>query len=312
MNRPILVAVAVLAVHVVRAEMMNARIRFEPSETVSQAGRSLCLKTEVVQMRPDILVIEPNEFDVFQPANPKGRIVQAEGSLSCAALTHMKELGWRFEISDPGDYVVWMRGWFPLAAGYNHGETLDGGEIRNVVDSVDGCKIDKFAPLPGESAMNGKWLVPKMWHWYSNFTYSLAKGSHFLHFPPNGAWCGGCLLDRIVMVKKGSVVKVSEVDLLGRCVRRPASGVVVSRRIKTERIARWMLEAEFENGDGELSFECSYGGRLWTAFRPGEVMTVEGGEDYLFIRIRFSSVSSGRPPVVYGYRFRVEKKEMKK
>lgn len=309
MNRLLIAALVGLVAGSARAEMMNARIRFEPSEAISQAGRSLCLKTEVVQVRPGALVIEPNDFSVFQPANPNGRVVDAEGSLSRAAVTHMKELGWRFEITDPGEYVVWMRAWFPLAAGYNHFEKLDDGESMMVFDSVDGGKIDKFGSLPGGSAMDGKWLEPKMWHWYPNCTYKLVKGKHFLHFPPNGAWCGGCLLDRMVLVKKGGGERAELADPQGRRVVRAPVGEIVSRRIKTERIAKWTLEAEADKGDGKLEFEYSYGGETWAAFTPGEVLSPDDKTEYLYIRIRLAGVEKGLQPIVYGYRFRVEKKE---
>jgi len=299
---------AALVAGTASADMMNARIRFEESESVVQAGRSLCLKTEIVQELPGVLLIEPNEFSVFQPANPKAKVADFEGSLSHATVTHMKELGWRFEITDPGEYVVWMRAWFPLAAGYNHGEKMDDGEQMAVVDSVDGAKIDKFGPLPGGSAMDDKWLEPKMWHWYPNRTYKLDKGRHFLHFPANGAWCGGCLLDRIVLVKKDVDTKAELADAAARRVVRAKGGEIVSRRIKTERIAKWTLEAEAEKGNGELAFEYSYGGETWTAFKPGEVMTTGEAKDYLYIRIRLTGAEKGLQPIVYGYRFRVEKR----
>lgn len=308
MSRLAIAALAGLFVCAASAEMMNARIRFEPSEAVSQAGRSLCLKTEVAQLRPGALVIEPADFSVCQPANPQGRIVKAEGSLSQAAVTHMKELGWDFEIADPGEYVVWMRAWFPLAAGYNHVETMDGGEKSCVNDSVDGAKIDKFGPLPGESAMDGKWLEPKMWHWFANRTYRLEKGRHFLHFPPNGAWCGGCLLDRIVLVKKGADIRAESADLSGRAVKRPSSAEVVSRRIKCERIASWTFDSDADAGDGRISYCYSYDGGSWTEFTPGERVAVGEKAVYLHIRIGLSSSGRGPAPVVYGYRFRVEKK----
>jgi hypothetical protein len=186
---------------------------------------------------------------------------------------------------------------------------LDDGESTVVFDSVDGGKIDKFGPLPGGSAMDDKWLEPKMWHWYSNRTYKLAKGKHFLHFPPNGAWCGGCLLDRMVLIKKGCGEAAELADPQGRRVVRAPVGEVVSRRIKTERIAKWTLEVEAEKGDGNLVFEYSYGGETWTAFTPGEVLSPDDKTEYLYIRIRLAGVEKGLQPIVYGYRFRVEKKE---
>ena len=79
----------------------------------------------------DALVVEPGEFSLFQPANPQGRVFAAEGSLSGLCIAHMKELAWDLEIAEDGDYEVWMRALFPLAANYNHGERMDGGEMRD-------------------------------------------------------------------------------------------------------------------------------------------------------------------------------------
>lgn len=290
------------------AAMMNARIRFEDSPAVNQAGKSMCLKSSIVQKAgAEALLIEPGEFSVFQPANPKAKVFAAEGSVSGQALAHMKELGWRFTIAEPGEYLVYLRAFFPLAAGYNHNERMDDGERQIVFDSADALKVDKFAPLPHE--MDGKWLEPNAWHWLSNFSYELKAGEHFFHWPANGAWCGGCLLDRIVLVKKGSKLGPGEVTKNCRVESKVEGGVITSRRIKTERIARWTIEAELDKGDGDVVFEYSYDRGNWTAFRPGEVVETAEDGGYLYVRIRFTAAEKGVQPMIYSYRFRVEKRK---
>jgi hypothetical protein len=58
-----------------------------------------------------------------------------------------------------------------------------------------------------------------------------------------------------------------------------------------------------------LEFEYSYGGETWAAFTPGEELSPDDKTEYLYIRIRLAGVEKGLQPIVYGYRFRVEKKE---
>ncbi len=298
---------ALLAVCVL-ASMMNARIRFEESDSVRQSGRSMCLATEVVQTSGDWLVIEPGELCGFQPSGPGGRVFSPTGSVSGCALVNMKELEWEFELAEGGEYEVWMRALFPLAACYNHREQMDGGECERFVDSADACKVDKYAALPGGDQMKGKWLEPNFWHWYLNTTYVLSAGRHRYWFPPNGAWCGGCIMDRIVLVRKGSGVKAETAAKSNRRVVRAKSGEVVSRRIKTERIAKWLFDADVDAGGGAVALEHSYGGDVLSPLVPGKVQTVPDTDEYLYIRVRLSAAEAGMQPMVYNYRFRVEKK----
>lgn len=290
--------------------MMNARIRFEAGEGVRLSGKSACLETVVEQTEAGDLWIGAGEFTVVQPANAMAAATNAEGSVTGAAVVHMKELGWEFELKEGGEYEVWMRGWFPLAAGYNHVERMDGGEKRRVDDSVDGGKIDKFGPIPGGGEMEGKWLEPKTWHWYRNFTYRLEAGRHVLHFPPNGAWCAGAMLDAMALVRKGGggAAAAEKAAGRGRKVIRAKRGVATSRRIKLERIAKWKFEPRASAGDGKIEFEYSYGGEKWERLEPGKTYDVDGREGYLYVRIVLEADGGKVPPVVWGCNFRVEKK----
>ena len=290
------------------AGMMNARIRFEDSDAVCQAGRSMCLATEVVQTSGSHLVIEPGDLCRFQPSSPDGRVFAAEGSVSGCALVNMKELAWNFVLAEAGEYEVWMRALFPLAAGYNHTESMDGGEAARFVDSADGGKVDKFSELPGGDAMKGKWLEPNLWHWYLNTSYVLSAGRHRYEFPSNFAWCGGCILDRIVLVKKGSGIKAENATLDNRRVARRKSGTVISRRIKTERIAKGTFEADMDAGGGMISIEYSYDGENWLALEQGAVRSVPADSEYLYIRIRLDAAETGIQPMIRNYRFKVEKR----
>lgn len=293
--------------------MTGARLLFEPSDAVCQAGSSMCLATKIRQTAGGALVVEPGEFSLFQPANPQGRVFAAEGSLSGLCIAHMKELAWDLEIAEAGDYEVWMRARFPLAANYNHGERMDGGEMRVMVDSADAAKIDKYAPLPDDDVMTGKWLEPGVWHWYKDRTYTLSAGRHRYEFPANGAWCGGCVLDRIVFVKKGpaTAAKAEAASAENRAVLREERGSAVSRPVGVERIAKWRFDATFDKGDGDVSFDCSYGGGNWIPFEEGQTMPVPEGAGPLRIRATLvAGADGGIPPTIGSFRFSVEKKEV--
>ena len=289
--------------------MIGARILFEESDAVRLSGSSMCLATKVVQTAGGALVVEPGDFCAFQPANPNGRVFAAEGSVSGLCVTHAKELAWDLEFAEEGDYEVWMRALFPLAANYNHWERMDGGDMRMMVDSADAAKIDKYAPLPDDDVMKGKWLEPGVWHWYRNRTYTLAAGRHRYEFPANSAWCGGCILDRIVFVKKGSATKAENASAENRKVLRKARGSIVSRPVDVGRIAKWRFDALFDKGCGNVAFEYSYGNGEWIRFEAGETVPVPEGAGPLRIRATLvAGADGGIPPTVGSFRFSVEKK----
>ena len=293
----------------VRGEMTSARILFEPSDTVRLSGTSMCLATKIVQTAGGALVVEPGDFCLFQPANPQGRVFAAEGSVSGLCVTHAKELAWDLEIAEDGDYEVWMRALFPLAANYNHWERMDGGDMRMMVDSADAAKIDKYAPLPDDDVMKGKWLEPGVWHWYRNRTYTLTAGRHRYEFPANSAWCGGCVLDRIVFVKKGTAARAENASAENRKVMREARGSAVSRTVDVGRIAKWRFDAAFDKGGGDVSFEYSHDGGEWRPFKAGETMSVPDGAGPLRIRATLvAGAAGGIPPTIGSFRFSVEKK----
>ena len=299
------------AVSPLRGEMTSARIFFEPSDTVRLAGSSMCLETKVIQTAGGAFVVEPGEFCLFQPANPQGRVFAAEGSVSGLCVTHMKDIAWDLEIAEEGEYEVWMRALFPLAANYNHWERMDGGEMRMMVDSADAAKVDKYAPLPDDDVMTGKWLEPGIWHWYRNRTYSLTAGRHRYEFPANSAWCGGCILDRIVFVKKGTLARAESATVDTHKVVRSERGSAVSRPIAVERIAKWRLDATFDKGCGDVSFEYSHGNGEWMPFEAGKTMSVPEGAGPLRIRATLvAGASGGIPPTIGSFRFSVEKKRM--
>lgn len=293
------------------AAMMNARIRFEDAEGVVQSGRCMHLKTEIVQTHGDWLVIEPTAFNEFEPSSEKGRITAKAESLEKNVIQNARVLGYDFTLAAGGTYDVWMRAQFPLAAGYNHSESMDGGEVRNVVDSVDGTRLDKYAALPGEDALAQYFLEPNLWHWYRNLTYDLKPGRHHWLWPRPGAWTANPWLDRIVLVRKGSAVKPEEATKDNMKVVRVKSGSVTSRRIKTERIRSWLFTCDKADNGGRVTLEYSYGGDRFEPLEAGRTYDVPEGSDYLYIRATFDGEAPDALPMIYNYNFRVEKKGSK-
>ena len=309
--RSAIVLMSVVAALSGQSAMMNARMRFEESDAVVQSGKCLHLKTEVVQTSGDWLVIEPTAFNAFEPSSERGRITTKEESLEKCVIQNARVLGYDFTLAEGGMYDVWMRAQFPLAAGYNHTESMDGGEARAVFDSVDGTRVDKYGSLPSGEALNQLFLEPNLWHWFKNLSYELKPGHHHWLWPRPGAWTANPWLDRIVLVRRGSQVRPETATKDNMKVVRAKSGSVTSRRIKTERIRSWLFTCDKAENGGKVTLEYSYGGDAFEPLEPGKVYCVPEKSDYLYVRISFDGSADGALPIVYGYNFRVEKKGSK-
>ena len=96
-------AVAVLAASCVHGELMNARLKFDANDDIVAAGKSFCLKTEVVQTSGDALVIDPSDCTLLQPTGPKGVITLSDECLSGTVMTEMKELRFDFSLATAGE-----------------------------------------------------------------------------------------------------------------------------------------------------------------------------------------------------------------
>ena len=287
------------------AEMQNGRIRFEESAELKQTGKTVFFPVFIEQKSGDHLVIEGEEFSEFAPMRNEDRLVfQQEYSSGCAVV-NAGRLAYDFSIAQPGEYQVWIRAFFPLKANYNHSEKMDDGAARNISDSMDPAKGSKTAR---KITSNASFLEPGFWHWTPNFTYRLAKGKHHWDWGRQ-AWCGGCLLDKIVLIRKGSPVKPGNAGTGNRERISAKAGVLISRRIKLARIASWKFEYIADPGDGHIQTEFSCDDGHFQPLKNGERYFVKSGE-YLRIRIRMKNASENRrPPIIYHYAFFFEKKK---
>ena len=74
------------------AAMINAELNFADHVDVMRTGRTIALKATVVQKSGDWLVVDGGDFSKFGPANEKGRLGPAEGSLSSSVVRHASSL----------------------------------------------------------------------------------------------------------------------------------------------------------------------------------------------------------------------------
>lgn len=286
--------VAVVAAAV--ASLLNANLQFDVPEGVMQAGRTLALKTSVVQNSGDWLVIDGDEFSRFCPAGEKGRLNPSEGALASSVIRCASDLSYSFILSERGTYDVWERVRFPIKGHFNHSESMNCGVARRVSDSVDSLNPDAYLP-------------PGCWHWVRTINYDLQRGEHSWRFLPPGAWGGGAELDRIVLVRQGSKVRPESATKGNREALRVPGATLNAKRVNLSRVLSWKLAPDFDSGDGEVCFEYSTDGENWRPIPAGERMDVKSGDDWLFIRLRLTAAPDGkRQPIVYDYRFEIERK----
>ena len=303
-----LIALSVLSLS---AKMQRGRVQFEESEALSQSGNTICFPVCVEQKSGDYLVIEGEDFFRYAPTKKDCRLLNSPNYSNSGAVVNARELIYDFAIATPGEYQVWIRAFFPRQANYNHSEFMDDGETRVISDSTDHHKISKTAKSGATTqVVLDNFLPSNTWHWTPNFSYTLDKGSHRWTWTSPSAWCGGCILDKIVMIRKGSNVEPESAGTENRIVYRPKQGTLTSRRIRTERIAAWLFEYAAEPGDGSITVEYSYDKEHFLPLKSGEQHKIKHGQgEYLWIRIRMSNAPYGKQiPVIYHYDFKFEKK----
>lgn len=293
------------------AVMQRGRIRFEESAALSQTGATIIFPVRVEQKSGDHLVIEGEDVTHYAPMKFDSRLAYSPDYSNGAAMINARELCYEFTISDPGEYQVWIHAFFPRQANYNHSEKMDDNGLIRVSDSMNPVKAAKTSKA-GATAMfvRDNFLPPNVWQWTPNLTYKLSKGKHRWLWPSPSAWCGGCMLDKIVLIKKGSNIKPEKAGVQNRVLKRSMQGVLISRRIKIQRIAAWMFDYAAAPGDGSIAVEYSYDEKNFKPLKSGFRYTTAGVKgEYLWIRIRMKNAAYGkRSPIIYHYTFKFEKK----
>ena len=118
------------------------------------------------------------------------------------------------------------------------------------------------------------------------------------------------MLDKIVLIRKGSPVKPEDAGIENRVRHSPENGTLLSRRIRTERIAAWQFEYAAAPGSGSVSVEYSYDEKHFYPLENRQRYPITPGRgEYLWIRIRMKNDPAGkRPPIIYHYAFSFEKR----
>jgi len=275
--------------------LVNAELGFGSSADFMRCGRTIALSTSLKQESGDWIVINAEEFSRFTPANDKGRLSRPEGVLSPSVVTHASDLQYSFWLTNAGKYDVWIHAKFPVKGFFNHSESMDCGTPRVIHDSED--------PITP-----GTWLPPGMWHWVKTTTYDLVRGPHHWRWLPPGAWCAGCELDRIVLIRHGSEVAPETAGRANLTVKRPSEASLTAKRIKLARVTAWRFVPVFDKGDGDVVFEYSTDGATWRPAPFDHLVKVGRGEEYLRLRVTLKSAPEGKPqPIIYDYAFSVER-----
>ena len=183
---------------------------------VSESGL-IRLPQEHVQRDPQQIVIEGEEASALSLddkifSDPDGlRGVDRDAS-NGRFICYMNDARYRFKVTTPGKYVVWMRVWAPWAGGWSHTETMDdkgltldndyrlkpellatlrkqGGGPRSLLDAVmqpNDARLKKWL-----------WIKPTLSPSQQPDVYDLSAGVHELKFD----YQGGIRLDKIILAR---------------------------------------------------------------------------------------------------------------
>jgi hypothetical protein len=185
---------------------------------------------------------------------------------------------------------VYLRAKFPLVAGWNHTEMMNDGMPERIVDSDS--------------------RPANIWVWCPGLVYELQKGKNVWLFPSPTAWCGGAVLDAMVLIPEGMNIKPEEVDEKSIKLEFPASGKTTTRRIKLQLIASWRLDFVTVPNGGKIAVEYSYDGEHFSALEAGKTYdTANVRQEYLYFRIIMETVKDAHiSPFIHNLRFSIQRK----
>jgi len=186
------------------------------------------------------------------------------------------ELENRLIIEHDGKYRAWYRAFFPLKGNWGHSEQMDDGRPQWVIDSFHG---------PDQ-----KWL------WVKGPVYSLDKGAHTYLFPAPTAWCGGALLDKIVLKPENGDEPIGMGPPVSMSRIAP-QGELISNRFRLDEMLAWQLAYEKEDNAGKIELEYSYDcGKTWKKLPDGEVLETTPGVKRVTFRITLVAGPEGTSP----------------
>ena len=250
---------------------------------VSESGM-IRLPQEHVQRDPQQIVIEGEEATTLSlddkifsdPEGLRGADPEASnGRFVC----YLNDARYRFKVTTPGKYVVWMRVWAPWAGGWGHTETMDdkgltldndyrlkpellaalrkqGGGPRSLLDAVmqpNDARLKKWL-----------WIKPTLSPSQQPDVYDLSVGVHELKFD----YQGGIRLDKIILTRdmtftpegKGPPVPAGSGSKCGTLI----TGDVRPKAVKSWRELRGVIDpaggqvAMYYSTDGGCAVDAVY------------------------------------------------------
>jgi len=271
-------------------ELQRANLKFEERQNISISDSIICIPSKIVQVSEGAIKIEAENFAAADLQRSDKRIESMPDASRNFAVSYAKMLRYELDITSPGKYQIYFRAKFPLVAFWNHTEVMNDGTAERIVDSD--CR------------------PANIWIWYSGMVYELQKGKNIWTFSSPGGWCGGAVLDSMVLMPEKMNIKPEDVNDKLSKLELPATGQAVSRRIKLQRIASWQLDFVPVPHGGRIVVEYSYDGESFFPVEAGKIYdTVNVRDEYLYFKINMETAKDAHiSPFIYNLRFSIQRK----
>lgn len=256
-------------------------LRVSPNDTVTEYIGWLQLRRTYVQNagRPIVIETEKSTSIVFSSDSPKN--VFQDKKRNVTAVRNVKRLENTIRVKTAGTYKVHYHAFFPVADEWNHIEQMDDGRQIYVKD----C-----------NKISG---VGNQWVWVKGPEYHLDPGLHTYLFPSPTAWCGGALLDKIVLLPADYKKPLWEGCPTVTPSRLPDSGSVLSNIFAISPFKSWRLDYEDNPCGGKIRIDYSYDrSNNWTSLPGKEPVVVPQSVTLLTFKISFFLAMDGRSPQI--------------
>jgi len=253
-------------------------VRFKSNSDVVISLNWIQLKKAYVQKSNEPLVIEAEESTRIILASKNMVAIKDPDASGGYYLQFVSELENQIFIRQPGDYQVWYRAYFPFRGNWNHFEQMDEGIPNNVQDSLNG--------------------PDKEWLWIKGPVYKLTEGWHTYLFPSPTAWYGGARLDKIVLALQNSF-EPTGMGPAPSAVEMPASGELISNRLKLDGMVNWRLIYEKEERGGKVEAYYSYDrGKTWQPVEKDKSYPVTSESMKVTFRFQIIRSPEGNSPLI--------------
>ncbi|MHB9022592.1 MAG: NEW3 domain-containing protein [Armatimonadota bacterium] len=257
--------------------LVKQELRVERAQGLTSFGTGARFAGTFVQQADEPIVMEAElatSFTLFS-----GRTPGFDGKASGGAYLHFVDAAsWTFTVKTPGKYIMWERGSFPWAGGWNHDEVMDGKTGGIVVDSTG---------------------VPKEgWQWIKARAYDLTAGRHTFSL----SYHAGARLDMLVLSRQDTP---PDLTALKSSYQGPTSGEVWTSPVRPFDVARWRSVTLEVPAGAKAEYEISTdGGKSWQPFDPksdlSKIPVAGGGKDSLQFHVKLQGAAGALPPLFGG------------